>query len=159
MNNKKTIFFSRRLLGLFLTLCLITPALAEVVLHDLSEKLIPFSSLKGKWVMINYWASWCEACLEEIPTLNQFYAENKHKLSVFAVNYDAQTTLIQQQLIKKYHIAYPSLQVDPADALKLGDIRGVPVTFVFDPNGQLNDTLYGGQTMQSLNQFFLKKSW
>ncbi|MFA5960803.1 MAG: TlpA disulfide reductase family protein [Tatlockia sp.] len=122
-----------------------------VILKDLTGNAIPFDSLKGKWVFINYWASWCQPCLDEIAELNRFYQKRKDKVALFAVNYDALPLARQLALIEKYHIRYPSLQADPGKALQLGDIRGVPATFVFNPQGILTDTLYGGQTLQSLN--------
>jgi len=62
----------------------------------------------------------------------------------------------QQKLIRKLNILYPSLKEDPAMELELGDIRGLPATFIFNPQGQLSMTLYGGQTVKSLEELFLK---
>ena len=67
-------------------------------------------------------------------------------------NYDGVPRQRQEKLIQKYHITYPSLRDDPAQILELGDLVGVPATFVFNPEGQLVDTLYGGQTIASLNK-------
>lgn len=124
---------------------------SEIVLKDLNGKQISFSSLKGKWIFINYWASWCNPCLDEIAELNRFYRNKKDKVALFAVNYDRLPIAEQLNLIKQYNIRYPSLQHDPAGQLHLGNIRGVPVTFVFNPQGELSRTLYGGQTLASLN--------
>lgn len=137
----------------FLLFTSINTAIASVVLHDLSGHQIPFSSLQGKWVFINYWASWCEPCLEEIPELNRFYDEQKdNNVVMYGVNYDALPVQDQLSLIKEYNIRYPGLKQDPSLQLRLGDIRGVPVTFVFNPKGQLQRALYGGQTASSLKK-------
>ena len=126
---------------------------AEPVLHDIHGQKIFFSTLRGKWVLINYWASWCQSCLEEIPELNRFYEQNKHKnIALFAVNYDALPPELQHQLVKQYHIQYPALLRDPADALHLGEIQAVPVTFIFNPAGKLSNTLYGKQSIRSLTR-------
>ncbi|HAT8088119.1 TPA: TlpA family protein disulfide reductase, partial [Legionella pneumophila] len=53
---------------------------------------------------------------------------------------------------KKFNINYPNLLKDPAQDLQLGDITGVPVTFVFNPKGQLIKKLYGGQTAKTLEK-------
>lgn len=134
-------------------LCLFTTITlnAAAVLHPIQGKDISFSELQGKWVLINYWASWCQPCLDEIPELNQFYDNNKNKMALFAVNYDMLPDKMQQQLTRHYNIHYPALKEDPAGPLHLGDIRGVPVTFVFNPQGKLTETLYGGQTAKNLN--------
>ncbi len=129
---------------------------ADVVLQDMQGVKIPFSSLQGKWVFINYWASWCKPCLDEIPELNQFYEQNKPggNIAMYSVNYDALSLDAQKILLKQLDIRYPALAQNPADSLQLGNINGVPVTFVFNPQGDLADTLYGGQTVRSLSQVF-----
>lgn len=126
---------------------------AELVLHETDGKKTPFSALKGKWVFINYWAPWCETCVQEIPEFNRFYQRHKQdKVALFAVNYDDLPLFEQNHLMKQLNINYPSLLNDPGHALNLGDIRGVPVTFVFNPKGELVKTLYGGQTAKSLDK-------
>lgn len=142
-----------------LMLILMTSTLhAEPVLKKLQGENIPFSSLKGQWILINYWASWCASCINEIPELNQFARENKKRAIVFAVNYDSLPIAQQQVLINQYNIRYPSLQSDPANELHLGDIAGVPVTFVFNPQGKLAHTLYGPQSARRLSQLLDGKS-
>ena len=147
----------------FLRLLLISSLFISTSIHAKSPELttvdgqkIALQSLKGKWVFINYWASWCSPCLHEIPVFNQFYeAHQKDNIAVFGVNYDGVDTKEQLPLIQQYQLHYPSL-VDPADNLHLGDIKGVPVTFVFDPNGKLLDTKYGEQSADTLNTYLKK---
>jgi thiol-disulfide isomerase/thioredoxin len=107
-------------------------------------------SLKGHWVFINYWASWCEACVEEIQQLNQFYDENQQRMLLFAVNYEDLELGQQHSLIKQLGIRYPSLKDDPSDSLNLGEITVLPMTFVLNPQGQLVKTLYGSVTRRRL---------
>ena len=144
-----------RLKSLFTALILILSASvsqADVLFKDFQGQTVPFSSLKGKWVLINYWASWCKTCIEEIPELNRFYQKHKNDpVVLFAVNYDGLPFYKQKKLIDKFHILYPSLTLDPAYALGLGDIVGVPVTFIINPQGNLVNTLYGSQDVTSLD--------
>jgi thiol-disulfide isomerase/thioredoxin len=136
---------------LIATFCLCLSSVQAAMLHEMNGNTISFSALQGKWVFINYWASWCEPCMAEIPELNRFYEDNKNSnVALFAVNYDGLPIAMQKKLIKQAGIQYPSLKQDPANALELGDIRGVPVTFVFNPEGELTKTLYGGQSARSL---------
>lgn len=141
---------TKKLIFSFLFILLSGITQAAPVLEKLDGSSVPFSSLRGKWVFINYWASWCGPCVEEIPQLNRFASKYKGKAHVFAVNYEGLPAAQQRQLSRRFGIGYPSLKVDPADSLQLGDINAVPVTFVFNPQGKLVKKLYGPQTMSSL---------
>jgi thiol-disulfide isomerase/thioredoxin len=139
----------------FFSVCLISLLIAnsqaETSLTPISGENITFSSLKGKWVLINYWADWCHTCVQEIPELNQFFRDNKNKnVALFGFNFDELPISTQQQLVKKHRILFPNLAKNPAKELALGDIPGVPVTFVFNPAGKLVNTLYGGQSAADL---------
>ncbi|KTC91503.1 TlpA family protein disulfide reductase [Fluoribacter dumoffii] len=142
----------KNLLRAFVLMSLAPLSQADVLLKDTLGNTIPFSSLKGKWVLINYWAGWCKTCIDEIPELNRFYEKHeKDPVVLFAVNYDGLPLHKQKKLIQKFNIRYPSLATDPAFALGLGDIIGVPVTFVINPQGELANTLYGGQDLKTLD--------
>ena len=139
----------------FITICLLYSATtqADIVLQNLQGEDIALSSLKGKWVYINYWASWCGPCLDEISVLNHFYEKNKsHSVQIYAVNYESLPLNKQQALIKQFNIHYPSLKHNTATRLHLGPINVVPITFVLNPNGELSTTLYGGQTLENLTE-------
>ncbi|MFJ1268700.1 TlpA disulfide reductase family protein [Legionella lytica] len=140
----------KTLISAVLLMTISTVSQADVLLRDIQGQDISFSSLKGKWVLINYWAGWCKTCVEEIPELNRFYRKHERDSVLFAVNYDALPLDKQHRLVRKLNIQYPSLRSDPAFALGLGDITGVPVTFVFNPKGELVNTLYGGQDVRAL---------
>ena len=131
---------------------------AEALLKDHQGHETPFSSLKGKWVFINYWASWCPSCLEEIPEFNRFYKHHQSEaIALYAVNFDGLPLAQQIRLTQRFKIRYPSLAHDPAGALDLGDIPGIPVTFVFNPEGTLETTLYGAQTEKALNKIIASR--
>lgn len=130
---------------------------AQPSLTTLAGKQIPWSTLQGKWVIINYWASWCHPCVEEIKELNAFYYRNHAQVALYAFNYEGVSTQDQKQLIKDFHIHYPSLREDPAEQLHVGDIMGVPVTFIWDPHGNPVKTLYGPQTVESLEAIVVAK--
>ena len=126
-------------------------AYSEPTLKLIDGTELPISHFKGQWVVINYWASWCAPCQHEIPELNKFYLEHKKINTVlFAVNYDGVTLNEQRSLASQFKLLYPSLGQDPSAYLGFGDIRGIPATFVINPEGKLVKTLYGEQTAKSL---------
>ncbi|EKD91699.1 MAG: thiol-disulfide oxidoreductase [uncultured bacterium] len=124
----------------------------EFVFQDSQGQNIRFSTLKGKWIFIHYWATWCHTCLEELPVLNQFYANTKNtNIIIFGVNYDDLPNSQLMTDIKKLQIQFPVLLGNPNTVLKLTDVTAVPTTFVINPTGKLVKTLLGPQTLASLN--------
>ena len=121
------------------------------VLHDTQGNQIEVASLKGKWVIINYWAGWCESCVKEIPELNYFYQHNQDKnIVLYGVNYDRIPMQELKNAMDKTHIAYPVVLEDPAQAWSLDGIDALPVTFIIDPNGDVAKKILGVNTEKSL---------
>jgi len=121
------------------------------ILTTITGEHIDFNHLKRKWVLINYWANWCEPCKKEIPELNSF-AKNHKNVYMVGVNYDGVDNHHLIELIAKNEIHYFNSLTDPVQSLGLGDIPGLPVTFVFNQKGKLRKTLFGPQTDKSLEK-------
>lgn len=117
---------------------------------------IIFSALQGKWVFINYWATWCHSCMAEIPQLNQFYLAHKDRVVVLGVNYDTLDLTALNNAIEKLKINFPVLTKNPADTLKLSDTGVVPTTYVINPQGHVIKTLLGPQTLANLDSIIGK---
>jgi thiol-disulfide isomerase/thioredoxin len=117
---------------------------------DLSGNSGNFSDHRGKWMFINYWATWCKPCIDEIPELNHFASDNADRAVVFAVDFDnaqGEKLLASSQ---KLGIEFPVLIEDPHLVLGVDKPYALPTTFVFDPQGELQHTLLGPQTAASL---------
>jgi thiol-disulfide isomerase/thioredoxin len=108
-------------------------------------------SLRGQWVVINYWAQWCKPCIKEIPELNML-DQQYPEVTVLGVNYDGTTGEDLAAQLEKLGIEFATLATDPAS--QLGTPRPVvlPTTLILDPAGQLSVTLVGPQTLTSLAQ-------
>ncbi|MCD6047971.1 MAG: thioredoxin [Gammaproteobacteria bacterium] len=104
----------------------------------------------GKWLVINYWAPWCEPCKKELPEMNHFYLTHQNHVLVYGVDYDHPSVAQLQALGKKLGLDYPLLAKDPAKKLKIGDVQGLPVTYVYNPEGKLVKTLVGPQKSSNL---------
>lgn len=131
-----------------LTACSPTPKL-----HDSQGNEINFADYRGKWLLINYWATWCKPCYQEMSALNAFYATHKNKdVVMFGVSYDHAAPEKLPELIKQINARFPTLTTDPARQLRIKDVSGLPTTFLFGPNGQLKQILLGEQTQQTLEK-------
>jgi thiol-disulfide isomerase/thioredoxin len=116
------------------------------------ESRLPFEREPGEWVFINYWASWCKPCLEEIPELNEFAAEQAGRARVFAVNFDGETGAELRAQADAFGIEIPLLEQDPAAVLGLERPTALPTTVVLDPSGTVRAVLRGPQTRATLAQ-------
>ncbi len=114
---------------------------------DLNGDRHSFANTNGDWTVLNYWASWCKGCIEEIPDLNAMAADyhGKH-IQVIGVNFDNLSLHDLEQAVKKAGIQFPVLREDPRQDLGLQSIDVLPATFIIDPRGQVVKTLLGPST-------------
>lgn len=113
-------------------------------------QIVDLKNHPGQWMIINYWAPWCEPCKRELPEINHFYLTHRHHVVVYGVNYDHPPVTKLKAFAKKMGLDYPLLVQDPAKYLRLGNIRGLPTTFIFNPKGKWVKVLVGPQTRVSL---------
>lgn len=105
---------------------------------------------KGKVVFLNYWATWCPPCREEMPAMERLYQKLKSKgLVVLAISLDQQGEAVVKSFVADYKVTYP-IGLDPKMELaqKYG-IRALPSTFLIDKKGQLAAMAIGGRPWDS----------
>ena len=123
-------------------------------LPGLDGKTHRLSDYRGKWVVVNYWATWCPPCLAEIPELLDFHENNAGADAlVLGINFEDIDTQILKQFADDYFISYPVLREKPARGSVMGDIPGLPTTFVISPEGEILARHVGSVTAQILNDF------
>ena len=114
-----------------------------------SAKAPGVESLRGQWVVINYWARWCKPCIEEIPELNELNA-SRDDVTVLGVNYDGiqGEELAAQE--EELGVEFTTLPEDPSAQLEVPRPVVLPTTFVVNPKGNTVATLLGPQTLETL---------
>jgi thiol-disulfide isomerase/thioredoxin len=113
---------------------------------------VDFGNYRGKWVVLNYWATWCNICLEEVPELNAFYNVHRNQVVMLGVNYDDGSLAGLPQRVKESGIVFPVLAYDPKNQFGVSRIRGLPTTILIDPNGQVKRVLLGSHTKRELEE-------
>ena len=113
-----------------------------------SDGKLDLERLNGSWLVVNYWATWCAPCITEIPELNKL-AEDEN-IWVAAVNFDDLQGAELDKQVARLGIEVLILTKDPYEQLGYERPEVLPTTFVFDPQGQLVETLVGPQTRESI---------
>jgi len=112
---------------------------ADFKLKDLGGSTISLSSLRGKVVFLNVWATWCEPCRQEMPSIESLYEEFKQdkNLVVLAVSQDSTGRGAVDSYIRKNGFKFTVL-LDPANAVgEAYNVSGIPETFIIAPNGRI----------------------
>jgi peroxiredoxin len=109
---------------------------ADFTLAELSGKTWTLKELRGKVVVLNFWATWCPPCRKEMPDLETLYRQFKDQGLVILAISDEDAGKVQP-FIAKQKVTYPIL-LDPGRKVNdLFQIEGIPKTFVYDRNGKL----------------------
>lgn len=98
----------------------------------------------GKWVIVNYWATWCSPCLKELPDISAFVAAHKDKVAAIGLDYEDAEPAEIEKFLDTHPLSYPVSIVDidnpPQD---FGEPKGLPNTFVIAPDGHVAKTFIG----------------
>ncbi len=110
----------------------------DFTIMDLDGKEVTSDSLKGKVVLLHFWATWCHYCRKEIPHLNDIYKKyGKQKFAILAISLDRNGPPAVRTLMKKIKIDYPVAMGNRRIRADFGNIRGLPTTFVINPQWQI----------------------
>ncbi len=131
--------------------------LVELTLPDLDGKPVSVADYRGKWVVVNFWATWCPPCLEEIPDLVDLYDKNQDSLVVLGVNYEEVNDEYLRGFVESHLISYPVLRIDPLPMTPLGPVMGLPTTYIIDPEGRRSARQEGPVTSADIEKYISRK--
>ncbi len=116
--------------------------------EDARGGTVDWQSLRGQWVVVNYWALWCEPCHKEVPALNNL--DQRPNVTVLGVNFDGKTGGALRQAIHKMGISYRVLTSNPAKKFGWESPIVLPVSLLVNPEGKLVEARFGAQTEAGL---------
>lgn len=134
-----------KFIGIILLLtCLLTGCGPDAV--DIYGRQIRMSNYRGRWVIVNYWATWCAPCITEINELIKL-KQSYPQVVILGVNPDSLDKDVLVQLAQEYGVNYDWLSSFPIESYGGKTPSQLPVTYIFSPSGKLYQTLSGPQTV------------
>ncbi len=126
----------------------------DMPLTDVHGKRANLDDFRGKWVVVNYWATWCPPCITEMPELQEFHdAHANQDAIVIGINTEHISQSRLQEFLDDYFITYPIFVSPPVQQSELGLIPGLPTTFMVSPEGEVLARQVGPVTRDMLEQF------
>ncbi len=124
-------------------------------LANLDGKNVSLKDFADKVMVVDFWATWCGPCREEIPHLNKLYENYRGKgLVVVGISMDAEGPEVVKQFAKELRMEYPVVMGDENVQQDFGGIVGLPTTFIIDRKGNIVKKYTGYQPaiMQDMEQ-------
>ena len=132
-----------------------TPALK---LRDLGGKPFDIASLRGRVVLVNFWASWCDPCREEMPALERLRAKLKDRgFELITVNY-GQSKDAASRFMEKLSLDLPVLLDPDKGAASRWNVRALPMSFLVDAGGKARFASFGEQDWSAGEPYRLVES-
>lgn len=126
----------------------------DLSLPDIHGEVHRLSDYRGQWVILNFWATWCPPCLEEIPDLILFHEAHKGKDAVvIGVNFEELGKSDLERFIDEQFVSYPILRMDPTVDTPLGRVYGLPTTYIISPEGEVVKVHMGPISMADLENY------
>ena len=122
-------------------------------LVDSKGKTHSLSQYKGKWVLVNFWATWCPPCLEEIPDLINLHDNPKNNVVVIGVALDYLNPKQIRDFSENMMISYPIVAGNRKLASQIGPVDGLPTTYLYNPQGKLVAHQLGPITGEAVMDF------
>lgn len=129
-----------------------TADMPQLQLQTVDGKAYDLASHRGQWVVVNFWATWCAPCLQEMPELSALHAMRSN-VEVIGLAYEDIELDEMQAFLKEHPVAYPIAIVDTYNPPKdFATPRGLPMTYLIAPDGKVAKQFLGPVNAHEIEQ-------
>ena len=125
-------------------------------LTDTKGNTFTEKNTRGKYLVVNFWATWCSPCLKEIPAFVEFYKENSEHVEILGLDFEPVNIELINEFVERFSINYPLIlytHINDSEYTKFGEIVGMPTTLIYSPDGELLQTFMGEITIEDLKKY------
>lgn len=142
----------------FLLLVLFARPVPAFDLTDLDGRPHRLADYAGRWVLVNYWATWCPPCVHEMPELDLLYREHGDRVVVLGVVMDHADTAAVRRFVARMGVGYPIVAGTRGVTRQIGSTRALPATWLYDPTGRLVAFETGALTRAEVMKYIASRS-
>lgn len=134
---------------------------AEVIefsAKDLQGNVQSLEQYRGKWIVVNFWGTFCGPCIREMPELSKFHNERKDDDAVvLGINQEEIPIKMLANFTRNLKVSFPSLHVPFDQETPFGKVTILPTTFMINPQGELVARQPGAISMDALESYIKRK--
>jgi thiol-disulfide isomerase/thioredoxin len=119
----------------------------QILRPKIRGETLDLEALRGQWVILNFWATWCVPCRAEMPELQALYEDNG--VMVIGVN-QAESQEMVSAWLSDYGITYPIILDLSEEIYQLYRVRGQPTTYLINPDGLISEIILGETSAEYL---------
>ena len=129
-------------------------------LEDMRGKMHRLEDYRGKWVLVNFWATWCPPCLSEIPELSSLHDAHKDSdLVVIGIAMDSGSSSKVASFAEAHGISYPVVMGNRKITRQIGELKVLPTSYLYAPNGKQVSYQDGEVTRASIETYIKNKKF
>lgn len=127
----------------------------DITVTAMDGTRLKLSDLRGKTVFVNFWATWCGPCMQEMPVMEKVYPEYKDKVEFFTVSID-DARADYEKYVKEQGFAFPMYWGDKNAIISAYGLQGIPASYIIDKYGTITQSHIGGMQEKDMRAFLDK---